>query len=174
MDIDYKHKIVNREQLAEIVRKARETGKKIVFTNGVFDLLHVGHVRYLHWARSRGDMLIVAINSDASARRLKGPKRPIVPQDERAEMLAALAFVDYVIIFDEDTPDNILRIVRPDVHVKGGDYRPEELPEAPLVKSLGGEIQIAPHVDGKSTTITIARIVERYFDEARQGQGKNE
>lgn len=174
MDIDYRHKIVNRDQLAEIVRKAREEGKKIVFTNGVFDLLHVGHIRYLHWARSQGDMLIVAINSDASARRLKGPKRPIVPEDERAEMLAALAFVDYVIIFEEDTPDNILRIVRPDIHVKGGDYQPEELPEAPLVKSLGGQILIAPHVDGKSTTITIAQIVERYFDEAGQGQGKRE
>ncbi len=171
MEIDYKHKIVDRQQLGEIVREARKAGKKIVFTNGVFDLLHVGHIRYLHWARSRGDMLIVAINSDSSARRLKGPKRPIVPEHERAEMLAALAFVDYVIIFEEDTPDNILRIVRPDVHVKGGDYRAEQLPEAPLVKSLGGRIEIAPHVDGKSTTITIAQIVERYFDEAGKGQG---
>ncbi|MBC7287808.1 MAG: D-glycero-beta-D-manno-heptose 1-phosphate adenylyltransferase [Armatimonadetes bacterium] len=165
----YTSKIVDAQRLSEIVQKARQAGKRIVFTNGVFDLLHVGHIRYLSYARTRGDMLIVAINSDDSTRRIKGPKRPIIPQNERAEMVAALGFVDWVVIFDEDTPDNIIRIVRPDVHIKGGDYRPEELPEAGLVRALGGTVETGPHVNGKSTSITIARVIEKYLDEQPPG-----
>jgi len=168
--LDYRDKLVSRDRLAAIVADLRRDGRKIVFTNGCFDLLHIGHVRYLAAASKHGDVLIVAVNSDASVKRLKGPNRPLVPADERAEMLAALAFVDYVVIFEEDTPDSLLRLVRPDVHVKGGDYRPDELPEAPLVRSLGGEIVIAPLVDGRSTTIYITRIIERYLPEFRQSQ----
>ncbi|MCD6350795.1 MAG: D-glycero-beta-D-manno-heptose 1-phosphate adenylyltransferase [Armatimonadetes bacterium] len=168
--LDYRDKLVSRDHLAAIVAYLRRDGRKIVFTNGCFDLLHIGHVRYLAAASKHGDVLIVAVNSDASVKRLKGPNRPLVPADERAEMLAALAFVDYVVIFEEDTPDNLLRLVRPDVHVKGGDYRPDELPEAPLVRSLGAEIVIAPLVDGRSTTIYITRIIERYLPEFRQSQ----
>jgi rfaE bifunctional protein nucleotidyltransferase chain/domain len=164
-------KVVSREQLAEVVARLRREGKRLVFTNGVFDLLHIGHVRYLAYARQCGDVLIVGVNSDASTKRLKGPSRPIVREEERAEMLAALACVDYVCVFPEDTPDELIKLVRPDVHVKGGDYRPEQLPEAPLVKSLGGEVVVAPLVDAHSTTITISRILERHAQWLRTQAG---
>ncbi len=159
---DYTKKIIDRNTLRDVVARLRQQGAKLVFTNGVFDLLHIGHVRYLYEASKRGDVLIVGVNSDASTRRLKGPSRPIINEDERAEMLAALAFVDYVVIFEEDTPDELIKIVRPDVHIKGGDYRPEDLPEGELVRSLGGEVVVAPLVDGRSTSITIARILQRH------------
>jgi rfaE bifunctional protein nucleotidyltransferase chain/domain len=159
---DYRSKIISRERLRTLVPQLRGEGKTIVFTNGCFDLLHIGHVRYLYEASGLGDVLIVGVNSDDSTRRLKGPSRPLVSEAERAEMLAALSFVSYVTIFSESTPDELIKIIRPDFHVKGGDYAPEELPEAPLVEQLGGKVVIAPLVDGKSTTITIARILERH------------
>jgi rfaE bifunctional protein nucleotidyltransferase chain/domain len=133
----------------------RQQGLSVVWTNGVFDLLHVGHVRNLEAAAGLGDVLVVGINSDASVRRLKGPERPFNPAEERAEMLAAFRFVDYVVIFDEDTPEAALHRLQPDVHVKGEDYRPphgKPIPEAPIVESYGGRIAFIPLVPGRSTS----------------------
>lgn len=148
--------------LAELAARAdalRAAGKRIVFTNGVFDILHVGHVRYLEEARALGDALLVGVNSDASVRRLKGPARPINLEDERAELLAALRCVDGVCIFEEDRPDALIAAVRPHIHAKGGDYgSPDALPETPLVRSLGGEVVILRLVPGRSTTGIIQRL----------------
>jgi glycerol-3-phosphate cytidylyltransferase len=128
-------------------------GKRLVTTNGVFDLLHIGHVRCLEQAKMLGDFLLVAVNSDASVRRLgKGPNRPIHPLEDRAEVVAALRCVDAVIGFDEDTPEAILSALKPEVHVKGGDYDPDRMPETPLVRSWGGEVVIIPLVADRSTT----------------------
>jgi rfaE bifunctional protein nucleotidyltransferase chain/domain len=145
-------KVVTWDELERRLAPLRATGGRVVFTNGCFDLLHVGHVRCLQAARRLGDVLVVGVNSDRSVRGLKGEDRPIVPQDERAEVLAALACVDYVTIFEETTPERLLARLRPDVHVKGGDYREEDLPEAPLVRSWGGEIVLLPLTQGRSTT----------------------
>ncbi len=148
-----------REALAAQADALRDTGRRIVFTNGVFDILHVGHVRYLEAARALGDTLLVGVNSDASVRRLKGPERPLNPQDERAEVLAALRCVDGVCVFEEDTPHALIEAVRPAIHAKGGDYQtPDALPETPLVRSLGGEVVILSLVPGRSTTRLIERI----------------
>jgi D-beta-D-heptose 7-phosphate kinase/D-beta-D-heptose 1-phosphate adenosyltransferase len=143
-----------------LTRKAR--GERIVFTNGVFDLLHLGHIRYLQQARGLGDCLVVGINTDASVRKLKGPKRPLVPEMERARTLAALAAVDYVILFEEDTPEELIRLLKPNVHVKGGDYKPEDLPEAAAVREYGGEVEVLTFLPGHSTTNLIEEIVKRY------------
>ena len=131
---------------------------KVVFTNGCFDILHVGHLRYLSEARSLGDVLVVGLNSDYSVRRLKGDRRPIVPQEERREMLLGLRSVDIVLIFDEDTPAQIIAQVRPDVLVKGGDWAPENIVGADLVQSYGGEVHSLSFVEGKSTTNIIGAI----------------
>ncbi|MBS2036652.1 D-glycero-beta-D-manno-heptose 1-phosphate adenylyltransferase [bacterium] len=130
----------------------RLTGKRVVFTNGCFDLLHVGHLRTLQWARQQGEVLVVGLNSDASVRGLKGPLRPLVNQDDRAEMLAGFACVDFVVLFEEADPLRLLAQIRPAVHVKGGDYRPDQLPEAELVRSWGGEVLVTPLIEGRSTT----------------------
>lgn len=124
----------------------------IVFTNGCFDLLHSGHLTLLNHAAALGDTLVVGLNSDASVRRLKGPDRPVVPQQERARMLAALRSVDFVIVYDEDEAIETIRAVRPHVYVKGGDYRREDIVEVPTVEALGGEVVLVPHVPGRSTT----------------------
>lgn len=155
-----RNKILPRELLLKAIEQARREGKIIVTTNGCFDLLHVGHIRYLQAAREMGDLLIVAVNSDDSVRRLKGPRRPIVPQDERAEMLAALECVDYVTIFSEDTPIQLLEQIRPHVHVKGGNYRIEEIGERHVVEAGGGRVVVGINVTGKSTTSLITRILE--------------
>jgi rfaE bifunctional protein nucleotidyltransferase chain/domain len=137
---------------------------KIVFTCGVFDIVHVGHVRYLEYARSLGDVLVVGVNSDASVRQLgKGDSRPLVPEAERAEVIAALASVDYVCIYAELRPNETIRIIRPDIHVKDAAYEGVELPEAPAVREAGGVIVFAPHVDERSTSA----LVERILKEAR-------
>ena len=136
----------------------RAEGKRVVFTNGCFDVLHVGHLRYLREARELGDALVVGVNSDASVRRLKGPQRPIVPEEERAEMLAGLACVDYVTVFGEATPIATIGRLRPHVHVKGGDYEAETLPETAVVRGGGGEVVIVPLVPGRSTTDIVRRI----------------
>lgn len=154
-------KIVSRTELPAVVARLREQGRRIAFTNGCFDLLHVGHLQYLQAARRQADALVVGLNSDSSVRRLKGPSRPVVPEDERAEVLAALECVDYVTIFPELRPFEVIKLVRPDVHVKGGDYRREDLPEAPLVESLGGRVAIVPVVPGRSTTNLLHRITGR-------------
>jgi rfaE bifunctional protein nucleotidyltransferase chain/domain len=141
---------------------ARARGERVVFTNGVFDVLHAGHVEYLAWARAQGDALIVGLNSDASVRALKGEKRPIVPASDRARLLCALRSVDVVVAFGESTPQELLERIRPDVHVKSAQYREEDLPERAIVLAHGGIVKLAPHVAGHSTTDVIGEIVKRY------------
>ncbi|KHD89261.1 MAG: glycerol-3-phosphate cytidylyltransferase [Bdellovibrio sp. ArHS] len=135
----------------------RSQGKKIVFTNGCFDLLHVGHVRYLQEARALGDVLVVGVNSDASVKKLKGPTRPVQVENDRAEILAALAAVDFTVIFTEETPENLIHKVRPDILVKGGDWKIESIVGAPFVMSYGGKVMSLQFVDGKSTTKLIEK-----------------
>jgi rfaE bifunctional protein nucleotidyltransferase chain/domain len=139
----------------------RSQGKRVVFTNGCFDVLHDGHTSYLAWARAQGDALIVGLNGDASVRGLKGPQRPFVPFAGRAGVLAALRSVDAVVGFDESTPVDLLAALAPDVHVKSAQYRVEELPERYVVESNGGIIVLAPHLHGKSTTDLVATIRSR-------------
>ncbi|MNJ99833.1 Bifunctional protein HldE [compost metagenome] len=135
----------------------RSQNKKIVFTNGVFDLLHVGHVRYLQEARALGDLLVIGVNADASVKRLKGPTRPIQIENDRAEILAALACVDFTVIFTEDTPANLIEKVKPDILVKGGDWKVEQIVGAPFVMSYGGKVMSLQFIDGKSTTKLIEK-----------------
>jgi rfaE bifunctional protein nucleotidyltransferase chain/domain len=138
---------------------ALRAGRKLVFTNGVFDVVHVGHVRYLQQARSLGDLLIVGMNTDASVQRLgKGPNRPIHSLEDRMEVLAALRAVDGVVAFDDDTPERLIGILQPEIHVKGGDYTVESLPEARIVTGYGGEVVIMPLVPGRSSTEAIRRM----------------
>ncbi len=151
-------KIVTRSEMERLAASWAEDGSTTVFTNGCFDLLHVGHTRYLQAARALGDRLVLGLNSDASVQGLKGPSRPILPQDERAELLAALECVDHVLIFDEATADEAIKAVRPTLYVKGGDYQPDAIPETPLVRALGGEVRVLPFVEGRSTTSLVARI----------------
>lgn len=141
-------------------RKLRDSGRRLVVTNGCFDVLHVGHVRYLGQARALGDVLLVLLNGDASVRKLKGEGRPINPAEDRAEVLAALAAVDAVTIFDTPRCDDLLRLAGPDVYVKGGDYTPESLDagERAALEACGAEIRILPLVPGRSTTATIGRM----------------
>lgn len=154
-------KVLTREALADLVAQRRATSGPVVFTNGVFDLLHVGHVRYLEFARDLGAMLVVGVNSDESVRSLaKGAGRPIVPAAERAEVVAALASVDFVCIFDEQRPDATIRALRPDIHVKSAQYDLAELPEAGAVAEVGGKIVLAPHLPESSTTDIVRRIRE--------------
>jgi len=140
----------------------RAAGRSVVFTNGVFDLLHAGHVTYLAWARAQGDSLIVGLNTDASVRALKGPERPLMPFEDRAAVIAALRSVDAVVGFPERTPESLLDRIRPDVHVKSAQYQIEDLPERIVVLQHGGEIRLAPHVAGRSTTDIVANIRNRY------------
>lgn len=147
--------------LIHIVKNRRERGERAVFTNGGFDLLHVGHIRSLQDARLRADYLIVGINDDASVARAKGPDRPIYPALERAEMLLALEAVDYVIVFSDDTVDPILEAVRPEIYAKGTDYTPETIPETPTVRAYGGEIAIVGDPKNHSTRSTLAKIQTR-------------
>ncbi len=147
-----------RARLAAELAEHRRRGRRIVFTNGCFDILHRGHVSYLRRARELGDVLVVGVNSDASIRRLKGPTRPINTLEDRLTVLAALRCVDHLLPFDEDTPHELVRLVRPDIFVKGGDYTRDRLPEAALVEELGGVVRILPLVEDRSTTSMIDRI----------------
>jgi rfaE bifunctional protein nucleotidyltransferase chain/domain len=142
--------------------RQRALGRRVVFTNGVFDVLHAGHVEYLAWARAQGDSLIVGVNSDACVRMLKGERRPIVSFADRALLLRALRSVDVVVEFGEPTPEALLERVRPDIHVKSAQYREEDLPERGVVLAHGGAIRLAPHLTGRSTTDIIGEIVARY------------
>lgn len=155
-------KLLTAEALAEIVAMRQAHGEKIVFTNGVFDILHVGHARYLAEARELGDALIVAVNTDQSVRGNKGDLRPIVGQDERAEMLGWLAAVDYVTFFETPTPTPLLEQVRPAIYCKGGDYHAEDLPETPVVQAYGGRVQILSLIQGRSTTNIIQKVCAVY------------
>ncbi|EPG66545.1 D-glycero-beta-D-manno-heptose 1-phosphate adenylyltransferase [Leptospira wolffii] len=143
---------------AKKISEQIRSSKKIVFTNGVFDLVHKGHLSYLAEARDLGDCLWVGLNSDASVKRLKGPERPVHPEEDRALLLSCLSFVDFITVFGEDTPLELISRVAPHIHTKGGDYDVEALPETPLVRSLGGEVKILPFVPGFSSTDLIRRI----------------
>lgn len=149
-------------KLAPILKNRKNLGQKVVFTNGVFDLLHLGHVTYLQEARRQGDLLVVGLNSDASVRRIKGPLKPLLPLSERAEMLMALSCVDYVSFFEEDDPYNIVKILQPDILVKGGDWALDKIIGADLVQSWGGKVMNIPVVEGRSTTNLIQMVVERF------------
>jgi D-beta-D-heptose 7-phosphate kinase/D-beta-D-heptose 1-phosphate adenosyltransferase len=160
--MDSVKKIVTLEGLAARLEEVRNAGKKIVFTNGCFDIVHVGHVRYLAAARSEGDLLVVGLNSDVSVRLLKGEKRPIVAQHHRAEVLASLWFVDHVVIFDEPDPLKTIEALKPDVLVKGEDWTEDNIIGADFVKSNGGKIVRVEFVDDTSTSGIIEQIVKRY------------
>lgn len=153
-------KCIDRDQVAKISRNSKAAGKTLVFTNGCFDIIHAGHVRYLAEARKLGDCLIVGLNSDRSVKELKGPTRPINHQDDRAEVIAALAAVDYVVIFDERTAETLITEVKPDIYVKGGDYCIEDIPEAHIVANNGGKTVLIPEVAGRSSTNMIKKITE--------------
>ncbi len=157
-------KIYTRKELATILEHLKSNGKVVVTTNGCFDVLHLGHLRYLQAARKLGDCLVVAINSDTSVTQLKGQNRPLVPEDERAEMLAGLACVDYVVIFTELTPVELLSELKPNIHVKGGDYTLEQLIERDTVEANGGKVIVGLNVPGKSTTDLIEVICKRYMN----------
>lgn len=160
--VPYDRKIVSRDALVAARHYHRQRGERVVFTNGCFDLLHVGHVQYLQQARALGDRLVVGLNDDASVRQLKGSKRPLLPQHDRARMLAALACVDYVTVFAEPTPLALIMAVQPEVLVKGGDYTPETVVGRAEVEAYGGKVHIIPSVPRVSTTAIIDRIVQRY------------
>ncbi len=151
-------KIVSSDELQRERQRLRAEGKRLVFTNGCFDILHVGHVRYLQSARNLGDALVVAINSDRSVRELKGAGRPIMNEHERAEMLAALGAVDYVTVFDDISPRTLISEVLPDILVKGGDYKPEEIHGREETEAAGGRVLSLPFVEGASTSSIIDRV----------------
>ena len=155
-------KVLSLEELLPIREHLKAEGKTLVLTNGHFDLLHVGHVRCLQQAKALGDVLVVGLNSDASTRALKGAGRPLVPQEERAEVLAALECVDFVVIFEERTAERLVAALKPEVYVKGGDWTLEDLPEAKAVAECGGRVEILPQVPGRSTTEIIKTILGRY------------
>lgn len=160
--------VIDRNPLVNLRENWRKAGQRVVLTNGVFDIIHIGHVSYLQQARALGDLLIVGLNSDASTRALKGPERPLVSQNERAALLAALRCVDYVTIFEELTAESLVAAVQPDMYVKGGDYTLPDaasevttgkiLPEAQVVQSYGGEVRLIPYLPGRSTSELIAKI----------------
>ncbi|MDR7420473.1 MAG: D-glycero-beta-D-manno-heptose 1-phosphate adenylyltransferase [Armatimonadota bacterium] len=154
-------KLKTVSELAQLAAAARREGHRVVFTNGCFDLLHIGHTRYLQEARSLGDLLIVAINSDTSVTALKGPERPLVPEQERAEVLAALACVDYVTIFDAPDPGDVIAAIGPDVLVKGGDWPVENIVGREIVQARGGKVVSIPLVPGASTTRLVRRLLDR-------------
>ena len=161
--------VVKVDELTWLGEELRRQGKLVVFTNGHFDLLHVGHLRYLQAARRLGDMLVVGVNDDAVTTERKGPRRPILPEDERAELVAGLGCVDYAVVFSEPTAEGIIALLRPDIYVKGGDYALSDedlaagkrpLPEAAVVRGYGGEARTIPLVAGRSTSEIERRIVE--------------
>jgi rfaE bifunctional protein nucleotidyltransferase chain/domain len=152
------HKVMERRTLAERIRADRESGRTVALANGLFDLLHVGHLRYLEAAAEEADLLVVAINADVSARKLKGPDRPLIPEAERAELIAGFACVDWVTIFDEISVEPLLRELRPDVHCKGTDYSAETVPEAAVARELGIRVAIVGDPKRHATREIIARL----------------
>ena len=151
--------IIDRKDAAQFCEDLRRQGKKIVFTNGCFDIIHAGHVRYLTTAKNFGDVLIIGLNTDESVRKLKGASRPINTQADRAEVLLGLKAVDHVIYFGEQTAENLIAEVKPDIYVKGGDYTLETLPEAKIVQSYGGRVELVNLVAGRSTTNIVSKIL---------------
>jgi rfaE bifunctional protein nucleotidyltransferase chain/domain len=150
--------ILRRDKVADFVRNLQKSGKTVVTTNGCFDILHVGHVRYLQKTKSFADYSIVLLNSDKSVRSIKGPTRPINNELDRAEILCALSCVDYVVLFDEDSPANLLDEIKPDVYTKGADYTMETLPEADIMRKNNIKVEFITFVEGKSTTSTIKKM----------------
>lgn len=162
------NKILSREDLRERLKTLRDEGKRIVFTNGCFDILHIGHVKYLNRAKALGDILVLALNSDSSVQSIKGPLRPVVPQDERAYIMASLDMVDYVTIFDEETPLELIEYLEPDILVKGGDWSEDTVIGRESVERRGGKVVIIPQFSESSTdnpastTSVIERIITAY------------
>jgi rfaE bifunctional protein nucleotidyltransferase chain/domain len=154
----YKSKLVARKDIKRLHKRLRKAGKKIVFTNGVFDIIHMGHIHYLSKARAMGDVLIIGLNSDNSVRKFKGPKRPINKQSDRAGVLSAFEFVDHIVYFSEETPDRLIRQIKPDVLVKGADYKISEIVGADFVKSYGGVVRRIKMLPGRSTSGVLKRI----------------
>ena len=150
------------DELAAELQRHRALGRKIVFTNGCFDIVHLGHIEYFRFAKKQGDVLVVAVNTDRSVQRLKGPKRPIIPESDRLSVLEELESIDYLVKFDEDTPTGLIERIRPDVLVKGADYSKEKVVGWEIVEAYGGRIALAPLVDGRSTSSVIQRILEAY------------
>jgi len=153
-------KIKDKQSLKKIIIGLHSKGKRVVFTNGCFDILHYGHAKYLQQAKAKADILVVAINSDASVRKLKGNDRPLVSQEFRAKMVAALSSVDYVVIFPEETPLEIIKFLKPDILVKGGDWQEDKIVGADFVKSCGGKVYSIKFIPGFSTTNIIKKIVK--------------
>ncbi len=156
-----KARIIARQEVPALGERLRREGRRIVFANGCFELLHVGHVRYLADAREQGDVLVVGVNSDRAVTALKGPGHPVLPEEARAELVAALAAVDYVVIFDDLTAEGILRDLRPHVHCKGTDYTVETVPECEVMRSLGGTVHIAGDAKRHSTRDLLAEMARR-------------
>jgi len=157
-------KILSRDALKQEIGRLKREGRKIAFTNGCFDILHVGHVRYLREAAKMGDILVLALNSDASVRAIKGDKRPLVPEDERADVVAALECINYVTIFDELTPLELIEYLQPDVIIKGGDWAEENVVGRDAVRQWGGRVAIIPEISGVSTTNIVEKIMKVYGD----------
>jgi D-beta-D-heptose 7-phosphate kinase / D-beta-D-heptose 1-phosphate adenosyltransferase len=160
--MEKKEKVKDKEELRRVLDEVKAKGRRIVFTNGCFDFLHIGHLRYLEKAKALGDVLVVGVNSDLSVQGLKGPERPILPLVERMEILAGLECVDYVTSFDESTPLELISLLKPNVLVKGGDWTKETTIGKEVVEGLGGEVVILPFVKGNSTTNIIETILRRY------------
>ncbi len=154
--------VVSRDGLVRLRQQMKGEGRTVVFTNGCFDIVHRGHVEYLQKAKALGDVLIVALNTDASVKRIKGPERPIVPQDDRAVVVAALRCVDYVCLFDEDTPYELLKAIEPDVLVKGADWPPDAIVGKNIVEAAGGKVATIEFVPNRSTTDMIQTILKRF------------
>jgi rfaE bifunctional protein nucleotidyltransferase chain/domain len=155
-----KAKIISPERLGRILEKDRKNGKKVVFTNGCFDILHRGHIEYLSGASDLGDVFVIGLNSDISVRELKGENRPAIDEQSRSLTMASFEFVDYMVLFDEDTPSELMSVLKPDVWVKGADYKNiEELPEHKVMMEIGGEVVILPYVEGFSTTDIYKKIL---------------
>jgi rfaE bifunctional protein nucleotidyltransferase chain/domain len=160
--MDIKSKIMHPAELADRLRGLRSAGKRVVFTNGCFDILHIGHIRYLSAAKSEGDLLVVGLNSDQSVRLIKGKRRPIVRQDQRSEILASLQVVDYVTLFDEADPLKLIQLLKPSILVKGADWPQDKIIGADFVKANGGRVVRVPLVEDASTSGIIERIVKHY------------
>lgn len=157
-----KQKIKSIEKLKRIIENLKKQNKIIVTTNGVFDILHLGHIKYLQEAKKLGDVLIVAINSDSSVKQIKGPERPINNQEARAETLSALECIDYIVIFNETDPIKILSEIKPNIHIKGGDYKINQIAEKDIVEKNNGKIVLIPEIKGYSTTDLIDKILNNY------------
>jgi rfaE bifunctional protein nucleotidyltransferase chain/domain len=167
-------KLVTLEVLLARLEVRRAAGQRVALTNGSFDLLHVGHVRSLEQARALGDLLVVGLNSDASVRAYKSPDRPVLPEGERAELLAALACVDFVVLFDEPTAERLVVAVRPEVYVKGADYAARPIPEAGIVREYGGRVELIPLEAGRSTSGLIEEIVRRFGRDREHGRDREQ